>query len=247
MRFVVLLSLFGGIINLVSGAAILKRKIWGRRVYFIITPIILLISIEMYGTKFLFLFLLAFIFYLLFVFLLTRPSVTEYFETTITENPQSKVNVIAKHNGTSTDGKKIFSVILLIMGGFMLTTWFMIIYLVSDNIFALMFLSLFCGGITCAFIIPAIFLWNKKKWAGITGTLLTTVGGVLLMMALMFYQFTSTEGLKEEFSKIDPMIMDQMIRGSFIFGCASAIVGGLFLLLQRENNKEDKQATEIVR
>jgi hypothetical protein len=59
-----------------------------------------------------------------------------------------------------------------------------------------------------------------------------------LIMSLMLLQFTSMPELRNQFAKIDPDMMDDMIRGSLIFGIAATVIGGLLILLQRENDKE---------
>ena len=68
---------------------------------------------------------------------------------------------------------------------------------------------------------------------------------MLLLMALMFFQFISMPEFSNQFAKVDPGIMDNMIRGSLIFGIAAAIVGALLIVLQRENDKETKTTAAI--
>src|SRR5947207_2861006 len=46
---VLALSLLGGIANIAAGVAMLKRLRWGRQLYLVVTPFVLLLSIAIYG------------------------------------------------------------------------------------------------------------------------------------------------------------------------------------------------------
>lgn len=218
---------------------------WGRRLYLVATPLVLLLSIATYGLKLMSIHLIGVVVYAVFSMLLTRRGPSDYFaQKELSASPSGKAETVTFTKDTAS-GKKIISVILLVVSGFILITWFMMLLPMSGSFFALVFVSGLFGIIASALIVPAIFLWGRKKWAVLLGTLLSSIGGMLLLMALMFYQFTSMPEFSNQFAKVDPGIMDNVIRGSVIFGIATAVVGVLLIVLQRENDKDAKPTVEI--
>ena len=77
--FAVLLAwaLFGAAVRVVCGVALLRRQAWGRLLYFVYIPVAYLLTLYLYGFKPKDLF--GLVMFGLFVVLLTRPPVSEYF------------------------------------------------------------------------------------------------------------------------------------------------------------------------
>ena len=235
-----LVAELSGIANFTAGAAMLKRRRWGRQLYLIATPVTLFISVLLYGVKFLGISLFGFIFYVVFFVLLTRRPVSDYFSNSVsslTESTDIHNSPVVQEVMT---GKKVASILLLTPGGLILMAWFMMILPMSSSMPGLILLSAIFGVLASAFVIPAVLLWGRKRWAVLVGTLITSVGGMLLMISLMFYSFTTIDGFREQFSNVDPTIMEQLMLGSLIIGIAAALIGALLIILQREYDKETR-------
>lgn len=237
-KAVLIVGFISGITTVIAGIAMLKRQKWGRQLYLIMTPLVLLLSAALYNFKLIGILLLGFLMYGVFTLLLTRPAVNDYFSNIGLTEPLPSDTPTGSNAQSTTNGKRIASVFLLIPGGLFLATWFLMILHMASNFLALVFMSAFCGILAGAFIIPAIFLWGRKQWVGVLGTLTTCVGGMLLMISLALYSFTTMEGIQEQFAAVDPAFLEQMIYGSLIFGIAGALIGGLLIILQRDKDKQ---------
>ena len=75
------------------------------------------------------------------------------------------------------------------------------------------------------------------------GVLLSSVGGLLLLSSLMFMLMFSMPELKQQFARIDEATMDHLMYGWLVAGLGSGILGSLFILLQRQLDKEARPMT----
>jgi len=235
-----LIGELGGIANITAGAAMLKRRRWGRQLYLIATPVTLILSVLLYGVKFFGILLFGFVMYGVFFVLLTRRPASDYFSNSVSSLTESTDVHSSPVVQEAMTGKRVASILLLIPGGFILFTWFMMILPMSSSALGLIFLSAIFGVLASAFVIPAVLLWGRKRWAVVVGTLITSVGGMLLMISVMFYSFTTIDAFREQFANVNPTIMEQLILGSLIIGIAAAAIGALLILLQKEYDKETK-------
>ncbi len=237
---VILLNVISSGTNVTCGVAMFIGKRWGRQIYFVLTPLLMLASMALYNFKMPLMFLLGFVMYGAFVILLTRPSVNTFFSAQASLAPPSPTNTAENIVRSSLDGKKIASIALLVPGGFILMGSFMVIIPLSNTPLALLMVGTLFGIFACAFIIPAVFLWGRGRWAILLGTFLMSVGGMLLMSSLGMYQVSSLPEFQIQFSKVDPDFLDQMTRSCLIFGIGALISGGLLVLLQRVTDQPSK-------
>ena len=160
---VILLSFFGGFVNLTAGVAMLKKLRWGRQLYLIVTPLFLLLTIVLYHFKLLAIFLMGFVMYAVFFVLLTRRPVSDFFSNSIVIPSTSPRSLIEPNGQPDRTGKKIASVILLVPGGMMLNAWFMVIVPMSNySLLGVIFISAIFCILACIFTVPAIFLLGEK-------------------------------------------------------------------------------------
>ncbi|MDD8018102.1 MAG: hypothetical protein PHP42_06990 [Bacteroidota bacterium] len=234
---VVLYSIAGIAINLTSGIAMLKRKGWGAKLYFYITPVVLLASAMLYNFKMLGMQVWGVAVYVTFLILLTRRAATEYFSDDVSISEEPTEPAVQNEAEQTSTGRKVGAVILLIIGGLLLNGLLSIIVPLSSSLAALIITCVILGVMGLAFIIPAIFLWGRKKWAILLGTLFTIMGGTLLLTGIMLYQFISTPEYKVLFAQLDPAMLGDMVKSSIVCGIGIGIVGVILLLFQRARNK----------
>ena len=240
---VLLLTAFSAFVNIAAGVAMLKGRRWGRRLYVISAPIILLLSTVLYGVKLVAFFLMGWVMYLVNLILLTRRASSEYFSDSVIVTEPSPDTVPGPVIGEPDTGRRAVSIILLVISGLVLTTWFMMMVPISISLIGSIVVSVVFGVISASLIVPAILLWGRKRWVGVLGTLLAAVGAMLVMMSLMFYQLSTMDAFRAQLAKVDPEMMEGLIRGSLIMGAASAIICVLMILLQRENDKQAGSTT----
>ena len=233
----IFLNILDEIASMTAGIAMLKGLKWGRQLYLIITPIFILAHLLLFGLSILGVLLFGIVIYALFFAMLTRGASSVYFSDSedAAVIPPGGLPKSPTHEPLS--GKKIASIILLLIGGSILIGWMMMVPGLADNLLTLTFFSVLLGGLACATIIPAVFLWDRKRWVMILGVLLTSVSAFQLMTSLLLYQFTSLEGFRDLFAKLDPETMQQMIWASLISGIVAAVIGVPLIILQRENDK----------
>jgi hypothetical protein len=233
---VTFLSILSLMVNAGSGAGMLNRKRWGKLLYLFGTPALLAVTAVIYNFKMIETIEWGAGLYLLVLVVLTRTPVTEYFSDT-TEKKPAEMGVQTA-DGSSVSGKKIGAVVLLIFGGVLLNAWFLMLGPLAHSFEAVLLFSVIFGIIGAVFIIPAISLWGRKKWAVVLGWLLTTLGAVLLMTGGMLLQFTS---IQDSIAPENPEIFRQMMLSSMLSGMASGTIGALLIYLQRVLNKSDKK------
>ncbi len=155
---VLLLNLLGAVANVAAGVAMLKRRRWGRQLYLIATPAIALVGMILYHFRLLPLFLLGSVVYVVFLVLLTRRAVSDYFAGSV--DAPSATSDVAVRDSAPAFGirKRSASVLLLILGGCILTTWLMMILPLSGNLPALTIGSLVFAVLSSAFVVPGILL-----------------------------------------------------------------------------------------
>ncbi len=230
------LNIASSLLNLIAGIAMLRRHNAGRVLYLVGAPILLVATLIFYGFSFQVFVFLGMIVYGLFVVLLTRESVSDYFsrvEPAADDTPEFVAQNAILDTVTT---KRLASVLLLIPGGVILICWMLLLFPLSDSLVSAMIISLVCGLLACAFVVPAIFLWGRRRWASVLGTLFAFVGGLLIAVALVFFEFTSMPQFRIFLVRLDPAILKEVTRGSLISGIAALMVGGLLLLLQRVND-----------
>lgn len=242
----ILLSFVGGVVDLAAGVAMLKRQRWGRQCYLIASPLFLMLTIFLYHFKYLGFSLIGVVMYGVFFIVLTRRPVSDFFSSSIvipSAPPRMSVEPSGEPDRT---GKRIASICLLIPGGLFLNAWLMEIVPMSNvSPIGAFFISAVFGVFTLLFIVPAVFLWGRKRWAGFLGAFMSAVGGGLFMEAVVFYQLSTVEAFRQQFAQIDPDMIDQLTRGSFIFGIVSLVIGLLLIILQRTNDKKADAAAVI--
>ena len=237
---VILLTLISAATNLTCGVAMFLGKRWGRQTYFVAAPLLMVVSMSLYNFKMPLMLIPGILVFGAVVIFLTRPAVNAYFSPQASTIPQAPISTGAQIVSPSLDGKKIASIVLLIPGGFFLMAGFMIAVPLSVSPLALLFMGAIFGTLACAFIIPAVFLWGRRRWAILLGILFMSIAAMLLMMSLVMYQVNSMPEFQSQFAKVDPDFVNQMTRSCLIFGIGSLISGGLLVLLQRVTDQNSK-------
>ena len=234
---VALINAFSSGTNIASGIAMLRGRNWGRRLFIVVTPVLLLISMALYNFAFALTSFIGAIWYAVAVAFLTRRPVSDYFAGSA-EAGSPPSEVMAKPPvRQSTTGKKVASVILLVLGGFLLIACFMGLLLIpSGNFLTLVVVAGTYGALACAFIVPGVFLWGRKRWAAVLGTLVATIGGGLLLSSLMLVEFTSIPEFGDQFASVG----SDMIPGFLLIGIPATLMGGLLILLQRRSDSKTK-------
>ncbi len=232
-------------IAITSGIFMLRRNNWARRLYLIATPVLFACTILIYHFQFISFMLIGFVVYGILAYFLTRKPVSEYLTGEIPAlavGPDAvpvPLPVLQAASAAEPDGaKKGVSILLLGMSGFFLWMWLLVSSVIFKSVAAFVFLTIILGGIAAAFMIPAIRMWNRKKWALLFGSVLAAAGAFDVFFGLIFLQMSSTPELAQTFSRLDPGQIHQMTQGAFIFGLGALVIGLLLVLYQRELNKE---------
>jgi len=230
---VILLNVLGGLANIAAGLAMLKRRRWGRQLYVTATPAIILIGMLLYHFRLLPFFLVGFVLYVVFLVLLTRRAASDYFSGSV--GVPSATEEVTPRSGAPASGirKRFASILLLVLGAWTLAAWLMMIVPLSVNRPALAIGSLMFAVVSAVFVVSGVLLWGRRRWAVLLGTLLVSVGGLLLVTSGALLLFTSMRELRDQFAGVDPAMMEQMVRGSAMFGIGAVVAGALSIVGQR--------------
>lgn len=233
-----LISVVGAIVYCAAGVAMLKGKRWGRQLYLVVTPLAGAVTVILYGMDWLWIALMGWVAYGVLFVLLTRHRVNEFFSGEVASPVLPVDTPLQPDVPKRATWKRVVSIVLLIPGGFFLMSWFMVVGSLSGEMKGLVIFSGVWLMLTCAFIVPAIFLWGRKQWAGVLGILLSAIGGMLLMSAVAFHQMAHMKIFRGQMAAPDPVLMEQLGHDSIIFGIASSILGILLILLHRRKRKD---------
>jgi hypothetical protein len=235
---VILLGVLSGLTYGVAGVMMLRCQEWGRKLYLFGTPASLLLSLLVLGVAAPMMYMISVIVYVVCAIIVTRPRVNAYFSGA--DEASATVGMAEPDVQEPFDGKKVASILLLFPGTLFLILLFMMIPLLAENTLSLAMMLLFLGGLSSALIVPAIFLWGRRRWSVILGTVLTLGGGCLLTFHAAMLQLTSLPTPPPELKMIDAAMLKAMMRSSLLAGGGFLLIGGLLILLQRVKDNERK-------
>jgi hypothetical protein len=230
---IILMNLVSVSVYVGAGICMLKGKEWGRKIYFIGTPVVILLGAFSYDFHFLLFQIIAFVIYVVIIYFLTRKVVLAYFKGSYLEDAVSITSPILPQSQKPDNVKRFVSIILLFIGGMFLLPWFMMISILPENILVLIFVSAIFLGISSAFVITSIWLWGWNKWAVLLGAFFIATGGFSAFMGCMFFMFSSPD-MKYLFKEVDTSKFSDMGGTSLISGVLVIVIGALLVYYQRK-------------
>lgn len=235
---VILMSIIGILVNIVSGIGMLKAKEWGRKTYFIGTPLLILFGLISYTFKFALFQIMAIVVYSLVVYFLTRKVVLAYFQGKyINETSEISISEYSK-NPKPITGKLIASVILLFFGGIFLLSWLMTASMLLESVLAFIFTSVIFLGISSALVIFSLWLLGWHRWPIVLGSFFLSTGSISVLTGCMFFMFSSPD-MKSLFKDVDISQFSDMGLSAVILGVLVATIGGLLIYYHRISTKQE--------
>ena len=230
----IITSLLGSVLCLVSGVAMLRRMGWGRTLWYAYGVSSAAYTFWLYGLTMVFFNLIPAIMLAVTVYFLTRPQVNAYFAgeewQASEENPLSNDRPVLPSRPARALWMKIVGVILLVFAGFFL--YMLMIFATSVPAGQLekalpslaLFAALFAG-----FAGVGMFLWGYWRWKMLSGILLVSAGGVMLLIGFVLVQSNAFTGGSP---KVDPAAMSLMGKKALLVGIP-AVAGGIWLILRQ--------------
>lgn len=238
---VMAISVLSAVVQGIAGGAMLVRRGWARWLYIFATPLQSLGAYAMYGFTMGGFIALGLVFYAGIVALLMRRDVIAYFA-----NDPALLPAPAAYGSPAAApvnvGRRIASIALMVPAAMILTTGFLILGALPDlgaGAFVLTGIMMF---ISAFFVVPALYFWGWSRSAIVLGVLMAVVGGQLLMMGVLIRQMMATPQFAAQMKTVDPVVMAEMTRGSFLAGSICAIIGIALIAVQKVTdwkNRED--------
>ncbi len=239
------LSAVAGLMNATAGLAMLKHRAWGRQVYLLGTPVMLGLSLSLYHFKTVPLFVFGIAVFAGFAYILFHPTAQKYFDEVAPE-VHEPAGIPAQADAPQAHaGRKVASVLLMAAGGFFFMGWLSTLAPLSDTPEALLFATLVFLGLSSMFIVPAIFLWGRKRWALLLGLLFSSVGALVFLGGLMMTAMMQMPEFREIFARAGEGVMERFVLGWIYAGLGSGLAGVLLILIQRHNDREVKSALPV--
>ncbi|HBD07821.1 MAG TPA: hypothetical protein DCZ69_06125, partial [Syntrophobacteraceae bacterium] len=231
------MCLVGAVFSLATGIFLLRGNRLGRQAYLAGTPLLMIVAFFLYHFRFVQIYVESLLVYVVFALLLTRRAANRFFLANSTSGfsaTRSSKDIVA--TSVAFSGRRLFAVLLLIPGGFLLTTWLMMLLRMSQSFSAFISGSIVFLVLVSAFVVPSILLWDRKQWALLLGVLLTCVGALLLLIAGAEVVVKSVPEFQGEFAKLDPTNLNQMVIGFLISGL-TALGCGISLILYHRTGR----------
>lgn len=233
-------AIVGAVICATAGVAMMHGHIWGRTLWAVYGVASLVYTAWLYKFQSLALVvILPGIVVALTIYFLTRPAVNAYFAGEAWQTPEESQSASAMPAGPVRPARalwmKIVGVILLVFAGFFL--YMLMIFAASVPAGqvekALPTLALFAA-LFAAFAGTGMFLWGYWRWKILTGILLVSAGGIMLLIGFVLMQ---SDALTNGAPKVDPVAMSLMGKKALLVGLP-AVAGGIWLIFRQR--AEDK-------
>lgn len=197
---VVLGNAIMGIVSVVSGVGMLEGRAWGRRLYLVATPLLLLLSLFVYGFGYWEGMLLGVAFYLAALALLTRPLANAYFAGTLVE-PPPHLRLLAGYRRSrqqANDVARVFGVLFAGLSGFLLYVALMAASLAATTPslggFGAVLISVaFVTTPALVFLALAIRLWGPARWMAVAGWVLVGTGVACAVVGVMALSWSAAD------------------------------------------------------
>jgi hypothetical protein len=238
---VIAISVISSVIQGVSAGVMLMRRNWGRLVYIAATPLQSLVAYAVYGFQFGGIILLGLVFYGGIVAILMRRDVRAYFA-----NDPSILPVTSGYGARPAAppvnvGRRIASIALMVPAAMILSTGFLILGALPDLGFGALVMTGIMMVISAVFVVPALYLWGWSRSAIVLGGLMLAVGAELLMIGVVVQQVMDAPQYAAQMKGVDPVIMAEMVRGSFLSGTICAIIGAALIAVQKANDWKNRE------
>ena len=230
-------AIVGALVCGAAGFAMMRGRAWGRTLWSAYGVLSLVYTAWLYKFQSLALVvILPGIIVALTIYFLTRPHVNAYFAgevwQTSEENQPSGDRPLAPARPPRALWMKIVGVILLVFAGFFL--YMLMIFAASVPVGqvekALPSLALFAA-LFAGFAGGGMFLWGYWRWKMLSGILLVSAGGVMLLIGFVLMQSNAfTQGSP----KVDPAAMALMGKKALLVGLP-AVAGGIWLILRQRS------------
>lgn len=234
-------SVLGSLVCLVSGLAMLRRIAWGRTLWYVYGAVSAVYTLWLYRGYMLSCTIIPVIMLGVTWYFLSRQQVNAYFAGEEWQTPEESQGISAMPAGPVRPARalwmKIVGVILLVFAGFFL--YMLMIFAASvpagqveKSLPSLaLFAALFAG-----FAGAGMFLWGYWRWKILSGILLVSAGGIMLLIGFVLMQ---SEALTNGAPKVDPVAMSLMGKKALLVGLP-AVAGGIWLIFRQR--AEDKKA-----
>lgn len=232
-------SVLGSLVCLASGLAMLRRMSWGRTLWYVYGAVSAIYTFWLYRGYMLSFTIIPVILLGVTWYFLSREQVNAYFAGEEWQTPEEGQNDSAMPAGPVRPPRalwmKIVGVILLVFAGFFL--YMLMIFAASVPAGqvekALSTLALFAA-LCAGFAGAGMFLWGYWRWKILTGILLVSAGGIMLLMGFVLMQ---SDALTNGAPKVDPVAMSLMGKKALLVGLP-AVAGGIWLIFRQR--AEDK-------
>lgn len=231
-------ALVGSVVCCIAGLAMIRRKSWGRLLWYFYAVSSTAYTFYLYGNRYLLTNLLPVLLLGVTVYFLTRRKVNAYFageEWRTPEDSRPRVAVATAERPQHAMWMKVVGVILLVFGGVFL--YMVMIFAATipldDPVKGAASLGIFAG-LCAAFTLPGMFLWGIWRWKILSGILLVCCGGIMLLISLVMLQ---AENLTGGNAKADPVLMAMMGKRAAIEGLPATVLGIFLIVRQRKIDK----------
>jgi hypothetical protein len=232
------LSLVTIAINFLSGVLLLRGRDVGRKLYLFATPILTMLVIAAYNFQQLTIQLFGLLFYAIIWYFLSREHVRHYLSGVQTLS-EDVAHIPSLNGAPRQDNAKNFgSGFLLVIAGFFLLPWYIMVGMFFDNLIALLFVSVLMLLPASIFATIAIWLQGWTRSVFLVGLLLACSGGLSIMIGAMFLTMFSDPAMVALVPNSDPEKLAQMGNGSIVTGALGLLAGILCALYQRTVDKE---------
>lgn len=230
----IITSLLGSVLCLISGVAMLRCLAWGRTLWYAYGVTSAAYTFWLYGATMVFFTLIPVIMLAVTVYFLTRPHVNAYFAGEVWQTPEemqpASDRPLLPARPPRALWMKVVGVILLVFAGFFL--YMLMIFAASVPAAqvekALPSLALFAA-LLAGFAGSGMFLWGYWRWKILSGILLVSAGGIMLLIGLVLMQ---SEAFTNGSPKVDPAAMALMGKKALLVGLP-AVAGGIWLILRQ--------------
>ncbi|MDX1548556.1 MAG: hypothetical protein R3247_16285, partial [Rhodothermales bacterium] len=208
------------LLRTISGGGILLRRVWGRDLYMVGEPLLLLAVAYLYREVFEMMVpsvLFGVAVFAVFAVLLTRPQANAYFAGTLTEKPAlaRRLSAYRRRWQSASDLRRLFGVLFLAGGAFLL---FMLLLMgplavgFGGGPALLLGLLVIVGGPMLIALGLGVWLWGARRWMASLGWTLALGGGLCALQALVVGLLPRMESYRAIFDQAgaDPRIFTMM-------------------------------------
>ena len=235
-------SVFGGAVQAVAGAAMLKRHVWGRNLYLVFLPLSTLASSYLYGSMAGMVAIPSAVFFAAMLFLLTRPNVNDYFAGTysIDRDFALALRTVRKNERNKNDLSRVFGFISAGVGAF-LSLMCLLFLGIRGETSILMILVVMFGFPALIFVTAGVLLWGRKRWLEVLGGVFAGFGGMGALYGLVMWYMPQTAYWQQVAPNVDPEIFSGFPLVGFL-GFGFCVSGILMIRWQLRDDREAARA-----